>query len=386
MNRNQRAKYEVFNKDSKIKNISSYFILHQIDGHLSYNLKIESSDDIPEKETKTVASIPIYSSDSNRIQIIGYEDVKEDILEQIEPILNPNDAVEWGLQKPGGILLYGPPGCGKTYWANWIAEFLKYKFKEVPRSMFGSTYVDGAMNNLKKLLDEIKKQPKSILFFDEFDSVASFRSQAGTSSNENSKVVNTLLQEIPKLIEKDILIIAATNFIDTLDPAVIRPGRFDLKLPIFPPTIEERGKLLFFLLKKDLKQDSTLIKILNYNNADNAEFWSQFAPQMLLFSNSLIKDLANLIKMRLKKIYKESNNHEIKFDSIFMQKIVVDVASKLTKKDFEVYAKFYNEVKSLGANAYEERTEVLFGELKKHYKGDVNPPKPIGYRLPDVSK
>ncbi|MDZ7767205.1 MAG: AAA family ATPase [Melioribacteraceae bacterium] len=127
---------------------------------------------------------------------IGYEDVMMTIEEQIDPILNPSEAMEWGLQNPGGIILFGPPGCGKTFWAQWISRHLDYELEEVPRSMFGSSYVDGAMKRLKEKLDEVKKKPKTLLFFDEFDSVARSRqSGSGNANEENSKVVNTLLQE-----------------------------------------------------------------------------------------------------------------------------------------------------------------------------------------------
>jgi len=105
---------------------------------IDYN---DVKDNIPSKEKTT-----------NKIPIIGYEDVKDYIIEQLEPIINPEESEAWGLKKPGGILLFGPPGCGKTYWATWIGNFLNYKFKEIPRSIFGSIYVDGAMTKLSEIL------------------------------------------------------------------------------------------------------------------------------------------------------------------------------------------------------------------------------------------
>jgi len=320
------------------------------------------------------------------ISIIGYNDIKEDILDQLESIINSDDAENWGLKKPGGILLFGPPGCGKTHWANWLATFLKYEFQEVPRSVFGSTFVDGAMLNLKKLLNEIKEKSRLILFFDEFDSIAGVRNKGGSSSNENDKVVNTLLQEIPKLIENDIIIVAASNFLESLDPAVIRPGRFDLKLPIFPPTPEERIKLLIHTLSNGLKKNSPLLNILSFNEALDEKFWLQYSKEMELFSNSLVIDASEIIKKRIKKFYSENDKKiEIEIPEQLIKEAIADASAKLTKRDAEFISNFYNEVKALGKNVYNKRTEIIFEELSHYYKRFKNPPKPIGYRKPDIS-
>ena len=380
----------LINESSHFKYISSFDILSWIDNK-KYIYKLDNRDqpksdkpkDISESSTK---GKPVIDS-LLKVSIIGYEDVKEDILEQLEAIINPHDAKDWGLKKPGGILLYGPPGCGKTHWANWIASLLNYNFEEVPRSVFGSSLVDGAMNNLKKLLDEIKQQPKTILFFDEFDSIAGIRNSMSSGSQENSKVVNTLLQEIPKLIEKDVLIIAATNFVNYLDPAVIRPGRFDLKIPIFPPTPDERIKLLIHSLLSKLNPNSPLLKIIKNNKADCEEFWLPYMDKMCMFSNSLILDLSELIKKRVKKIFKSmENGSELQINEELICGVISDAAGKITKQDAEMSSNFYTEVTSLGSNIYGLRAQILLAELKNYYKKDEDPPRPVGFRLPYMDK
>jgi len=311
------------------------------------------------------------SNSTDAIKILGYNDVKSYIIDELAPISNPKDAEDWGLNNPGGILLYGPPGCGKTLWANWIAQFLKYEFVEIPRSVFGSTYVDGAMNNLKKLLDDLKTRKNLVVFFDEFDSVATARTSSGNaSSSENAKVVNTLLQEIPKFISKQIVVVAATNFIDSLDPAVIRPGRFDLKLPIFPPLPEERINLLFDSIISDttlnqLKDSSPLIEILKFNNLLDKNIWIKFSNHLSLFTNSQIIDIAKIIKRKIKQQYK-NQNFSTKFilANDIIEISIQEAKAKMTSKDIQTLSKFLIECQDLQLDIFNERINALQFELE----------------------
>lgn len=378
----QFFKNGIFNTESRypLRYVSSY----KIDFELGKNYDFLQIDTILynkiESKTNKINQRDEYSKD-----IIGYEDIKISILEQLEPILNPKDIEDWGLNNPGGILLFGPPGCGKTFWAKIISKMIEYEFEEIPRSIFGSSYVDGAMINLKKKLSEYSNRSKVVLFFDEFDSVASIRNNMSASSSENSKVVNTLLQEIPKLIERKILVVAATNYIDYLDPAVIRPGRFDLKIPVFPPNTEEKSKLIAFNLCNGLRQESPLLQILKSNNADKEIFWKEIASKMILFSTSLVIDYTQLLKRRLKIIFNENPVQNINLDNNFLDSILEETSSKLTYKEAEINAQFYNEVKNLGSNFYQDRLDWLYTDLEKYFsRFKKPPPRPIGFRQPNL--
>lgn len=316
--------------------------------------------------------------------IVGYGDYISFFKEQLDPIMDFEDAKRWGLDFPGGILLYGPPGCGKTFWAKEIANYLNYHLKEVPRSLFGSTYVDGAMNNLKNLLEDIKNESKIMLFFDEFDSIASERKDNSAGSTENSKVVNTLLQEIPELIKRNIMVVGASNFINKLDPAVIRPGRFDIKIPVFPPNPNERLHLLLNELIKDLPVDSPLLIILSKNDANKVEYWEPFMSNLDLFSASLIVDVAKNLKKKIK-LYYNNISTEVRLTKEIILEIINLTRSKLTDKDVEYYSNFYEEIKtSPFSNELDQRKKQLYEELNAYYKGKKDPPRPIGFRLPDI--
>ena len=347
------------NSFTNLKYVSSYQILYEV------------KKELPKLRYEAIKDNLIFDEKPIHIKPKVFADIFDNIVEELEPIFDASSVGEWGLQKPGGILLYGPPGCGKTYWAQRIANITEFELKEIPRSLFGSTYVDGAMQNLIKLLEEIKKKKNIILFFDEFDSIASDRSSGSLSDFENSKVVNTLLQEIPKLINKNIILVAATNFIDKLDPAVIRPGRFDLKIPVFPPLPDERIELLVNFLFKDLSPNSIPIKLFKKNSANTISFWSKYKEFLNLYSTSLIKDLANVIRRNTKKVYKEIGD-ELIIDEKFILNSIKITNSKLSSKDVEYYAQFYNEIEKIDfAETFLNRRFQLKKELEKYSRETI---------------
>jgi transitional endoplasmic reticulum ATPase len=314
--------------------------------------------------------------------IIGYNDVYNNILSQLEPITNPTILYDWGLDESGGILLFGPPGCGKTFWAEKVTQELGYEFMAIPRSLFGSSYVDGAMNNLIKILNGALQKERVVIFFDEFDSIASMRNIGNASSTENAKVVNTLLQEIPNLIKRKVILMAATNFLRVLDPAVIRPGRFDLKIPIFPPNLQERCNLIHRYMFKNIEQDSILYKILIKSNVkvDDSSFWLQISSKMHLFSNSMVIGFVSILKKKLKHIYDENLSRKIIIDEDLLIRSLNE-AAQLTKNEFDSYVQFHSEVSELGANVFEERLNDLkldIEECRKRFS-KKNSRNKIGY-------
>ena len=356
-------------KDTRVKKISIQFLLHLYHG-------------FPNKTARDLDSKEDYYSGFDAIT--GYEDFKEIIIEQLKPIVDFEALNTWKIRKPGGIILFGPPGCGKTFWASQIAQFLRFDFMEIPRSSFASIYVDGAVQNLKPILDQI--EPRTVVFFDEFDSVASSRNSSNSSSTESSKVVNTLLQEIPKLIEREIVIIAATNYLSRIDAAVIRPGRFDLKIPIFPPNPEERAEIIYQKLTLGLPNNSPLKSILKKNNINSGQNFEQASTLMRLYSASLLEDFVDTLKRRLKFLYDTgSSTEKIEISDKLIKDAVSMTSAKFTNQDFEFLANFYLEVESFtDSQLYSSRLKILKEELQTKFKGHEDPPKPIGYRMPKV--
>jgi len=329
-----------------------------------------------EKESELIKREIIENTIASK-KIIGYDDIKEYVIDKIQPYIEPDNAKMFGLDRTAGILLYGPPGCGKTFWANWISKKLGLQFEEIFRSHIGSSFVDGAMNELNNKLNELEEKAPLVIFFDEFDSIGKARSSKSSSDSENQKVVNTLLQRIPKLIDKGIVIIAATNFLNDLDPAIIRPGRFDLHIPIFPPLPQERSNILVHYLTNE---SPVITEILINNFANSAEFWDNYSELMHLFSNSHVIDFCNEMKSYFFKLSKEIEITDIEISESIILDLIGKVKTKISGKVVLLYKQFLIESKNL-ETAFNERMLRLEFEIDSFYGQSDDNNKRIGFKL-----
>lgn len=173
-------------------------------------------------------------------KIAGMRELKA-ILERdlIMPFNDQEGAMKYNLRIPRGFLFYGPPGCGKTEIVKQIANILKFNFIQVNPSSIGSIYVHGTQEKIKELFYEAQKDKPTILFFDEFESFAPDRNQSDISLHDQNDV-NEFLVQLNTAFEKKILVIAATNYINKIDPSIIRPGRIDKKIFVGTPDFEAR--------------------------------------------------------------------------------------------------------------------------------------------------
>ncbi len=140
---------------------------------------------------------------------------------------------------PNGLLLYGPPGCGKTFIVKQIARLLQFKYLEVSPSSVASTYVHGTQEKVKKMFDEAAKNKPVLLFIDELEAFVPNRSGADVSHHYKAEV-NELLVQLNNAHQKGVFVVGATNHLNMIDDAVKRPGRFDKKVFVGPPDLEAR--------------------------------------------------------------------------------------------------------------------------------------------------
>ncbi|MBA7615136.1 ATP-dependent zinc metalloprotease FtsH [subsurface metagenome] len=208
-------------------------------------------------------------------QIGGLEELKQKLIEAVDwPLSHPKIFKRMGINPPRGILLYGPPGCGKTLLARAVAHESKANFISIKGPELLSKYVGESEKAIREIFRKAKMAAPCIIFFDEFDSIAPSRGRHTTDSGVSEKVLSQFLTELDGLeVKKDIVVIAATNRPDILDPALIRPGRIDRMLLVPPP--DEIGRLeILKIFTKDMPIANNidldvLNKILNgFSGAD----------------------------------------------------------------------------------------------------------------------
>jgi len=184
--------------------------------------------------------------------IAGLEDIKQRLKEAVEwPLQFPHMFKKIGIRPPRGILLYGPPGVGKTMLAKAVASESESNFISIKGPELISKWVGESEKGIRKIFQKARQTAPTIIFFDELDAIAG-RRDSGDGSKTTERVVNQLLTEMDGLEElHDVVIIAATNRPDLVDPSLLRSGRFDRVIPISVPDLEIRKKI-FEIHTKDM--------------------------------------------------------------------------------------------------------------------------------------
>ncbi|MCX8179002.1 MAG: CDC48 family AAA ATPase [Candidatus Aenigmarchaeota archaeon] len=181
----------------------------------------------------------------------GMDDIKNELKESIEwPLKMPEKFKKIGITPARGILLYGPPGCGKTLLAKAVATESNANFISVKGPELLSKWVGESEKHIRELFRRAKQVAPAIIFFDEIDALAPKRGRSA-SDTASEKIVSQLLTEMSGIEDLDgVVVIAATNRPDMVDPALLRPGRFDKQILVMPPDEKTRLKILEIKTKK----------------------------------------------------------------------------------------------------------------------------------------
>jgi TPR repeat protein len=178
-------------------------------------------------------------------KVAGMHDLKALLRrEVVDYVRNPERHRRYGLALPNGILLYGPPGCGKTYIARLLAEELGHHFVEITPGDIASPYVHDSVKQIRAVFDEAAMQAPSVMFIDEFEAFVPPRGALGGHQHHKAEEVNEFLTLLNGCSEKKILVGAATNLPENIDPAVLRTGRLDKLIYVGPPDAEARRDML----------------------------------------------------------------------------------------------------------------------------------------------
>jgi transitional endoplasmic reticulum ATPase len=189
----------------------------------------------------------------------GLDEVKQRLQEAVQwPLRHPELFEAVHLAPPKGALLGGPPGCGKTLIAKALATEAGVNFVSVKGPELLSMYVGESERGLRDVFRKARQAAPCIIFFDEIDALASARSHGGSDSGVGARVLSQLLTELDGIEElKGVFVLAATNRLDLLDPALLRPGRFDIQLEIAPPDAASREKIFAIHLRDRPVEEGT---------------------------------------------------------------------------------------------------------------------------------
>ncbi|MCX7313736.1 MAG: ATP-binding protein [Alphaproteobacteria bacterium] len=273
--------------------------LHALSRALGRASSQDGKDDSSEKSAAVQSSVAGHGLD----RVAGMHALKELLRrEVIGPVKNPEPFRRYGLSIPNGILLYGPPGCGKTYIARQLAEELGHYFVEIIPSELASPYIHQSVIKIRELFDAAAEQAPAVIFIDEFEALVPAREGLGGHQQYKSEEVNEFLAHLNSASEKKIFVIAATNQPDKIDPAVRRTGRLDKLIYVGPPDEEARHEMLALHLEGrpvaknlDLK---TLSKTLASYSASDIRFLVDEAARNALQKNCDISNASFGVAMQ----------------------------------------------------------------------------------------
>ena len=200
----------------------------------------------------------------NFSKVAGLEEEKEELEEIVDFLKNPKKYTDVGARIPKGVILVGPPGTGKTLLAKAVAGEAGVPFFSISGSDFVEMFVGVGASRVRDLFEDAKKNAPCIVFIDEIDAVARRRGTGmGGGHDEREQTLNQLLVEMDGFgVNEGIIVMAATNRVDILDPAILRPGRFDRKVGVGKPDIRGREEILKVHSKeKPLGDDVDLTRV-----------------------------------------------------------------------------------------------------------------------------
>ncbi len=282
--------------------------------------KADFKEALKEIQPSALREVLVQVPDIKWGDIGGLEKAKQELQEAVEwPLKYPDKFEKFGVKPPKGVLIYGAPGTGKTLLAKAVANESNANFIAVKGPELLSKWVGESEKGVREVFRKARQTAPTVVFFDEIDSIASTRGGGISDSGVTQRVVNQLLTEIDGMEElQDVAVIAATNRVDIIDPALIRPGRFDRHIKVDLPDTDARLEI-FKVHTKDMPLDPGID--LNYL-AKNTEGYSGADIEavcreaaMLTLRDNIDADLVDMkyFKRAMKKIKTEEKDELVQY-------------------------------------------------------------------------
>lgn len=309
--------------------------------------------------------------------LVGYTDLYFFLTDMLDPFISKDQLQTWGISKPAGIVLYGPPGSGKIYWARKISDMIGYEFVHVYKEYLAGNFKSNK-NSFSHFLTKKVQQPKTLLFIDPFDELFSKTAEFNFMP-ETLELINIILRHAQKDDRQELLIIGSVEFLSALNDDILAPGRFDMHIPIFPPNEDERAQLIIYHLTQHLVAPSPLLHILKEHNALCKDFWQPIASQMKLFSNTMIIDFTQSLKKRLYALYRKDEAKKIELSEKILTASFNEAKAKLTPDYLKRCVIFIIEAKQNVGQDFPHRILELESDLE-FYQDKKAPINKIGFK------
>lgn len=243
------AKALSYDAEDRFQNADEF--IKAIDGEVKIERQPTKRKILSQQSSKeTPISAEIKKKGEGFAAIVGMEELKQQMREEvIEPLHNPGEYHRYGVTIPNGMLLYGPPGCGKTFFAKHFAEEVGFNFMCITPATLKSRYVNATQENIANMFKEAEENAPTVIFIDEMNELVPNRDDENVHEMSRS-AVNEMLAQMDRTGEKGVFIIGATNYPNMIDPAILRAGRLDRKYYIGVPDTEARMALFKLYLKE----------------------------------------------------------------------------------------------------------------------------------------
>lgn len=269
--------------------------------------------------------------------VAGMEELKALLREEIiETLQHPDEVKSYGLTIPNGMLLYGPPGCGKTFFAKRFAEEVGFNFMCITPATLKSKWVNATQENIAQMFKEAEANAPTIIFIDEFNELVPSRQ---SSVHEMSKsAVNEMLAQMDRTGERGIFVIGATNTPDQIDPAILRAGRLDKKYYVGVPDREARAALFKLYLER----------------IDRRDFGLDYDELASLTANYVSADIDLIVKQASRTAYKQQSR--VTMD--LLREAIRDVRPSVSAEELRRYEKIRATV--MGEKSKNDRPRIGF--------------------------